>query len=60
MNLIRKNTTSTARTFLNQLTDHINRYEDTLHKKIEKEVKVYRQLDRNINSCGSDSSESEV
>lgn len=26
MNLIRKNTTSTARAFLNQLTEHINKY----------------------------------
>ena len=60
MNLIRKNTTSTARAFLNQLTEHINRYEDLLHKKIEKEVKKFRKLDRNTNSQDSDSSSSEL
>lgn len=38
MDLIRKNTTNTARNYLNQLTEQITKYEDLLHKKIEKEV----------------------
>lgn len=42
MELIRYNTTNTARTYLNQLTDQITKYEDLLHKKIEKEVERYR------------------
>ena len=55
MELIRKYTTNTARSYLNQLTEHINRYEDLLHKNIEKEVKRYRKLKNN----NSDESESE-
>lgn len=47
MHLIRKNTSSTARKYLNQLTEEINRYEDMLHKKIEKEVEIFRKLEEN-------------
>jgi hypothetical protein len=45
MELIREHSVSTARNFLNQMTDQINRVEDMVHRLIEEEVKRYRELD---------------
>lgn len=60
IHLIRKNTSSTARKYLNLLSNEIERYEDLLHKKIEKEVVVFRRLEDAGEESGSSDGESVV